>query len=124
MFKNKYNPENKLKLFFYIFVTITVSVLGNYVAAIWAAQPDRIYTLWLPALLIVSPLVFITYGITLSRLGVSIGSATIDSLPTLGTVFVGLFIFKEYNVVTEMQMLGIFSLLCGMLLMLIKKETK
>ena len=118
----KYLDRDKLPVWLLLIVTVGVAVLGNSVGAIWAGQQDLLSTPWLIALLIVSPLVFITFGISVSKVGVAIGSATIDSLLTLTTILVGLFAFGEWGSLTTLQFTGLALIIAGIILMQFKKN--
>jgi multidrug transporter EmrE-like cation transporter len=101
--------------------TVGVAVLANSVAAIWATQSNLWTTPWFLALLILSPIVFITFGVSVSNLGVAIGSATIDSLLTLSTILVGLFAFGEVGHLSQTQFFGLCMIIIGIVLMQKKK---
>ncbi len=101
----------------YILVSLIIAVSANSISAIWARGEDK-YTLWLLAVIIISPFVFITYGLTTSKLGVTISSGVIDSLLTVTTVAVGLFIFQEWSKISLFQYVGIVFALSGVFLML------
>lgn len=101
----------------YILAAVFIAVLGNSVSAIWAKEADK-FSLWLLAVLAISPFVFISFGLVTSRLGVAIGSGVIDSLLTLSTISVGLFLFQEWGKVSSLQFLGMALALSGVFLML------
>jgi hypothetical protein len=106
-----------LPVWIYILVSLVIAVSANSISAIWAREDDKI-TLWLLAIVIISPFVFITYGLTTSKLGMTISSGVIDSLLTVSTIAVGLFIFQEWSRISLLQYLGIFCALLGVFLML------
>lgn len=105
----------------YIVIAVGVAVLANSIAAIWAKQDSR-YGWWLLAVILISPLVFITYGLVTSKLGVSVASGTVDSLLTITTILVGIFIFKEINTLTGLQYLGIALAMAGIFLMVFSPQ--
>ena len=69
-------------------------------------------------MLLLSPLVFITFGLVTAKLGVAIGSGVIDSLLVLTTVAVGLIVFREWDKISALQYLGMALALAGVFLML------
>ena len=105
-----------MKNIFYIIVAVGVALLANSVSAIWARQPNR-FSIWLIAVILLSPLVFITYGIVTSKVGLSIAAGTVDSLLTLSTIAVGLIIFHEWDKLTSLQYVGIAFAIVGIFLM-------
>ena len=97
-------------------VAVAVALAANYSASMWASSENR--PLWFIIMLLISPLVFITFGLTTARLGVSISSGAIDSLLTVSTVMVGLIIFQEWNKISTTQYVGLAFALCGIFLMI------
>lgn|SRR3989338_5676462 len=108
---------SKLQIWGYIIGTVIVAIVANSISAIWASKENKFTSIWFLALLVISPLVFITFGFVTSKLGLSVSSATIDSLLTVGTILVGLFLFQEWNSVSWYQYLGIFLAISGIVLM-------
>jgi multidrug transporter EmrE-like cation transporter len=100
----------------YVAGALLIAVLANSVSAVWASKDEK-FSLWLVAVVLISPLVFITFGLVASRLGVAIGSATIDSLLTLSTIAVGLIIFGEWSKISPYQYLGIALVVIGIFFM-------
>jgi multidrug transporter EmrE-like cation transporter len=100
-----------------VVVAVGVAVLANSISAVWASQESKIYTWWLPAVILISPLVFITFGLTVEKLGVTVGSATLDSSLTIATVLVGLIFFGEWASTSSIQYLGLVFTLSGIVLM-------
>ncbi len=105
-----------MKNILYIVMAVGVALLANSIGAIWARQDSR-YSIWLVALILVSPFVFITYGLLTSKVGVAIGSGIADSLLTVSTIAVGLFMFNEWDKMTGLEYLGIVFALIGIFLM-------
>lgn len=100
----------------YVLITVGIAVLANYVAATWGAKEDK-WSLLLLALILISPLVFITFGLVSARIGVAIASGTIDSLLTVSTVLLGLVVFAEWNKISFYQYLGLLFVLVGIVLL-------
>jgi len=94
-----------------------VALSANSISAVWASKEEKFSTIWFLALLIVSPLVFITFGLVTSKLGLSMTSAIVDSLLTISTILVGLFIFGEWSNVSMYQLVGILLSISGIVLM-------
>ena len=96
---------------------VTIAATTNSVAALWAREPYKI-TPYLFLLLLLSPLVFISFGIVTGMKGLSVSSGIIDSLLIITTMSIGLIFFGEWNKVSSMQLLGMGLAFCGILLML------
>ena len=105
-----------LSIWIYIIVAVAVALLANSISAIWA-QSENKFSIWLIPVLVISPFVFITFGLTTSRLGVAVSSGTVDSLLTISTIAVGLVIFQEWNRLSGLQYLGLLLALSGIFLM-------
>jgi multidrug transporter EmrE-like cation transporter len=104
----------------YIFLAVSVALIANAVSMKWASDSHLLNRWFLPMMLI-SPLVFITFGLTASRMGLAVGSASIDSMLTVATVLFGLIFFREWKTLSSWQYLGIFFLLCGIALVQLEK---
>ena len=100
----------------YVFIAVAIAVSGNSVSSIWAKGENK-FSIWLLALLIISPLVFITFGLTTSKIGVAVASGVVDSLLTFSTIAIGLFFFQEWNKVSSLQYVGMLFALTGTILM-------
>ncbi|PIP56002.1 MAG: hypothetical protein CO183_02250 [Candidatus Zambryskibacteria bacterium CG_4_9_14_3_um_filter_42_9] len=108
---------NKLEIWFYILGSVSLALLANSVSLIWATNKGGKFSIWLLLLVIISPFVFITFGLVTSKLGLSTGSAIIDSLLTISTILVGLFVFKEWGNVSAYQYAGMLLAVSGIILM-------
>ncbi|MES2087911.1 MAG: hypothetical protein V4467_02870 [Patescibacteria group bacterium] len=106
----------KLQLWIYIIGAVIVALFANSASAIWASKENK-FSLWLLLLILISPFVFITFGLVVSKVGVAISSATIDSLLTVTTITVGLIFFNEWSKISPYQYLGIGLVLVGIFLM-------
>lgn len=106
-----------MRNFLYIIVAVTVAISANSISAIWAKQDDK-FSIWLLAVIFISPLVFITYGLVTSRIGVALASSVIDSLLIIGTIAVGLVLFNEWDKILSPQYVGIVLILLGISLIL------
>src|SRR3989344_7075312 len=99
---------SKFYIWFYIIIAVAIALLANSTSAIWAGKENKFTSPWFLALLVISPFVFITFGLVTSKLGLAISSATIDSLLTASTILVGLFLFGELNSLSWYQYTGMF----------------
>ncbi len=107
---------SKFDMWFYIIISVAVAVAANSVSAIWAGKESK-FTIWLLILLIISPIVFITFGLVASKIGLAGSSATIDSLLTISTILIGLFVFREWSTVSVYQYSGMALAITGIVLM-------
>ena len=108
---------NKLQIWLYILGTVSIAVLANSISVIWATDKGGKFSMWLLLLIIISPFVFITFGLVTSRLGLSMSSAIVDSLLTITTILVGLFLFREWGSVSTYQYMGMLLAVSGIILM-------
>lgn len=108
---------SKIQIWFYVAVAVLIALSANYISAIWAGKENKFSSPWLLVVVIISPFVFITFGLVVSKLGVTISSATIDLLLTMGTIFIGLFLFHEWSNLSLYQYLGIALSIGGIVLM-------
>src|SRR5688572_11891283 len=107
---------NKLQIWFYIIGAVLVALAANSTSAVWASKESKI-NIWLLVLMILSPIVFITFGLVTSKLGLAVTSGTVDALLTISTILVGLFIFKEWGTLSMYQFLGLGMAFLGIILM-------
>lgn len=108
---------NKIHVWFYIVVAVFVALSANYISTIWASKENKFSSPWFLAVIIISPLVFITFGLVTAKLGLALTSGTVDALLTISTVLVGLFLFHEWNSLSLYQFTGIALSLVGIILM-------
>lgn len=100
-----------------IFFAVILALCANILATLWAKQDNK-FSLLFGLLIIISPLVFITFGLVTSKIGLAVTSGSVDALLTISTIAVGLFVFKERNNISGLQYLGILLALIGIALML------
>lgn len=112
---------SKLHIWSYIIIAVLVAVAANSVATVWAGKDSK-FTIWLLFLLILSPLVFICFGLVTSKIGLAIGSGTIDSLLTVTTILVGLVVFREWGSLSMYQYIGVGLTIGGVVLMHINTD--
>ena len=97
-------------------VAVAVAALANSVSAVWASGPNKM-SIWLPAMLALSPLVFVTFGLVAARTGLAVASGTVDTLLTVVTMLIGLVLFREWAKTSALQYLGMVFSLAGVCLM-------
>lgn len=117
MFRLYPDPMKTLPTWIFIIGALATAVLGNTLGTLWAKGESKI-SLWLLAVIVVSPLVFITFGLVTSRIGLAVSSAVIDTLLTVSTIAVGLLIFREWDKLSALQYVGMALALTGVFLML------
>lgn len=110
----------KLQTWSYIGVAVILALVANSLSAVWAGKQDKM-NLWLLAVVLISPFVFITFGLVTAKIGLTISSGTIDSLLTLSTIIVGLFLFNEWDNISVQQYIGMGFALTGIVLMQFSK---
>ena len=106
-----------VKNIIYIVIAVAVALSANSLSAIWAKQDSKL-SIWLLAVVLISPFVFITYGLVTARIGVAVASGTVDALLTISTIMVGLILFKEWDKLSGFQYAGIALSLAGIVLMI------
>lgn len=109
-------------MFVYIAAAVGIALIANIISAVWA-RGDNLFSPWLAAVIIISPMVFIVYGLMTTRLGVAISSGVIDSLLTVSTIAVGLILFQEWHKISMYQFAGLACVVTGILLMLFIGKT-
>lgn len=95
---------------------VAVAVAANSISAIWAEHKNK-FTWWLVALILISPLVFITFGLVTAEVGVAVGAGTMDSLLSLSTITIGLIFFREKHKLSTYQYWGLLCISIGIILM-------
>lgn len=112
---------DKFYIWIYIIGAVGIAVTANTLAAIWAGQENKWWSLWLLAIIVISPLVFIAFGLVAEKVGLSVGAGTLDSLLVLGTILVGLIFFGEWGTLSVYQNIGLVSTVLGIILLQIHK---
>lgn len=112
---------SKIQIWIYILTAVSLALSANYVSAIWASKDNKWTSPWLLAVVLISPFVFITFGLVVSKLGVTVSSGTIDSLLTISTILLGLFVFHELTTFSVYQFTGIVFAVCGIFLLQFSK---
>jgi multidrug transporter EmrE-like cation transporter len=96
---------------------VAIAVLTNAVSVKWARGENR-FSGWFFLMVALAPLVFMSFGLVASKLGLAMGSAIVDSLLTACTIAVGLALLQEWRAVSALQCLGMALALAGVFLML------
>jgi len=107
---------SRLHILLYVSSAVLIALAANSISAIWAGKDNKL-SLWLVAVIVIAPLVFITFGLVTSKLGLAVGAATVDSLLVIGTILIGLFLFQEHNTFSSYQYIGISFAVLGIILM-------
>lgn len=106
----------ELQSWAFIITAVAIALAANTVSTKWAQTPHLINQ-WLVPMLVISPFVFITFGLTAARIGLAEGSAIIDSLLTVSTIMVGLIFFREWSTMSVPNYAGILLVIIGIVLM-------
>lgn len=106
-----------IKNILFTILAVLVAVSANSISAVWAKQDNK-FSIWLLVVILISPLVFITYGLVTTKIGLALASSIIDSLLIVGTILVGLFLFKESSQILGFQYFGIALTLLGVFFIL------
>ena len=96
---------------------VAVAAMGNAASAHWANQPHKL-SIWLLAIVLLAPLVFITFGLVAARTGLAVAAGTVDLSLTLVTFVIGLVAFGEWNRVSTAQYVGMALAVAGIGLLL------
>jgi hypothetical protein len=100
-----------------IIAAVGTASLGNAISSIWATGENKV-SVWLWLMLLLSPLVFVTFGLVAARTGLSIAAGTVDALLTIVTIVIGLLFFGEWAKISLWQYVGIALSVTGICLML------
>lgn len=100
----------------YVVIAVTIAVSANSISTVWA-KGDR-FSIWLLALILIAPAVFISFGLVTEKIGLTVTSGVIDSLLIVTSMVVGLIFFQEWKSVTLPQYVGMALAVSGICLML------
>ena len=95
---------------------VALALSANVVSTLWASKEDK-FSILLLVVVVISPIVFLTFGVVSAKIGLAIGAATIDSLLTISSIIVGLFLFDGWRDTTLTQYTGLFLAVSGVALM-------
>lgn len=105
----------------YVAITVGVALAANVIATRWAETASVNWSsqwanVWLAPMLVIAPLVFITFGMTADRLGLALGSANVDALLTVATIGVAIIFRNEWNTMSLAQKVGVAAVVIGILM--------
>lgn len=115
------NIMTKAHMWVLILSSVALATAANAISTNWASKADKL-NIWLPILIVISPLVFITFGLVTSKLGLAVTSGTIDSLLTITTILVGIVVYNEWSKLSVGQLVGLLLAATGILLMVFTKK--
>ena len=95
---------------------VALALTANAVATIWAGRDGRDWGL-LAVMVVISPVIFLSFGMVSARLGLAIGSALIDSALTICSILLGLILFGGWRDISALQYGGIGLAVAGIVLM-------
>ena len=107
---------SRLTIWALILGNVALALTANATATIWAGRENKVSVL-LVMILIVSPIVFLSFGLVSAKLGLAVGSAVIDSLLTISSIALGLILFGGWRDVTLAQWVGMGLAVAGIVLM-------
>jgi multidrug transporter EmrE-like cation transporter len=105
-----------------VFMAVGIASAGNSISAIWASG-EKSFSVWLLLLVLVAPLVFVTFGLVAARTGLAVAAGVIDALLTVTTMIIGLTFFREWEKVSFLQYTGMAFTLAGICLLLLFPKT-
>ena len=111
-----FSMTEKFETWLYVIAGVGIALFANYLAALWASKDNK-FSLLLLAVLFVSPFVFISFGLVTAKIGVAIGSGTLDALLTISTIVLGLVVFHEWSKISYFQYGGLALVLAGIILL-------
>jgi multidrug transporter EmrE-like cation transporter len=107
---------------FLIVGAVAVASVGNSLSAAWAGHGYKLSWSFY-GMILISPLVFMTFGMVAGRVGLAVAAGTVDALLVATTVLIGLVFFREWSKVSILQYLGIALSVSGICLMLFFPRT-
>jgi drug/metabolite transporter (DMT)-like permease len=103
-----------MKNMFYVLVAAGIAIATNYISSRWFSGELRLNSTFF-LLMILSPLVFLTYGFVTTRFGLAVTAGIIDSLMVIGTVAIGVVFLRESLSIA--QYIGVGFSILGVVLM-------
>jgi hypothetical protein len=105
---------------FLIAGNVALALTANAVATVWASRGGQINLLFV-TLLVVSPIVFLSFGMVSARTGLAVGAAVIDSALTISSILLGLVVFGGWRDLSMAQYGGMALAVAGIMLMQVGK---
>lgn len=106
---------NNLLWWLCVIAAVFIAVLADYVSTIWASDVRNIKPLLI--IIILGPLVFISFGLVTTKSGLAIASGIVNSLLVVSSISVGLFFLNEWTKLSLMQYVGLLFSVVGIILM-------
>ena len=100
-----------------IVAAVGIATLADSVSALWAREPTKLSPFFF-LILLLGPLVFFSFGLVTTKVGLAITSGVVNSLLVLSSISIGLFFFGEWSKISLLQFIGMFLALMGIVLML------
>ncbi len=95
---------------------IALALTANALSTLWALRNGQDLVL-LAVVVVISPIIFLSFGMVSSRVGLAVGSAWIDAALTISSVLLGMILFGGWRDVSLVQYGGIGLALAGIILM-------
>lgn len=96
---------------------VAIAALADSVSTLWANGNNR-FSIYLLLIFLLGPLVFISFGLVTTKVGLAITSGVVNSLLVLTSISIGLFVFGEWNKVSFLQYVGMAFAITGIIFML------
>lgn len=97
--------------------SVSIAALTDSISVLWAKGEDKI-SIYLLFIFLLSPVVFISFGLVTTRSGLAIASGVVNSLLVISSISIGLFVFGEWSRLSVFQYIGMGLALVGIILML------
>lgn len=96
---------------------VALAATADAVSALWARGESKL-SMPLAFLFVLGPLVFVTFGLVTTRVGLAITSGVVNTLLVVTSMAIGLFFFGESARLSFAQYLGMAFAVTGIVLML------
>lgn len=96
---------------------VALAALADSVSALWARGDNKL-SVYLVLILLLGPMVFVSFGLVTTRVGLAMTSGVVNSLLVLTSISIGLFAFGEWSKVSTLQYVGMALAVVGIVLML------
>ena len=96
---------------------VALAALADSVSTLWARGDSKL-SIYLLLLCLLGPMVFVSFGLVTTRVGLAITSGVVNSLLVVTSMLIGLFAFGEWSRVSPPQYVGMALAVAGIVLML------
>ena len=96
---------------------VALAALADSVSTLWARGDNKL-SIYLLLICLLGPMVFLSFGLVTTRVGIAITSGVVNSLLVVTSILIGLVIFGEWNRVSLPQYVGMGLAVAGIVLML------